>query len=67
MGDGKEGGIISAIISNFTTPGILFNKPAIECSVDEIKQEVWAQLKAHLNDKLGKYFSKKRYKKPILT
>jgi len=49
MGDGKEGGILSAIISNFTTPGILYNKPALECSVEEIQAEVWAQLKAHLN------------------
>jgi len=49
MGDGKEGGIISAIVSNFTAPGILFNKPAVQCSLEEIKQEVWAQLKAHLN------------------
>lgn len=49
MGDGKEGGIISAIVSNFTAPGILFNKPAIECTPEEVQQEVWAQLKAHLN------------------
>jgi len=49
MGDGKENGIISAIISNFTTPGILYNKSAIECTLQEIQMEVWAQMKTHLN------------------
>jgi 15-cis-phytoene desaturase len=48
-GDGKIGGILSVDISDWDAPGILFGKPASGCSADEIKAEVWAQLKVHLN------------------
>ena len=36
-------------ISDWEAPGIVFGKPAQECSPDQIKEEVWAQLKQHLN------------------
>jgi uncharacterized protein with NAD-binding domain and iron-sulfur cluster len=49
IGDGKAEGILSAIISNFTRPGIIYNKTAIDCSPNEVRDEVWGQLKAHLN------------------
>ncbi len=49
LGNGKENGILSAIMSNFTAPGILFNKTVTDCSPAEIQAEVWAQMKAHLN------------------
>jgi 15-cis-phytoene desaturase len=48
-GDGKVGGILSVAISDWETPGILYGKPATECSAEEIEQEVWAQIKQHVN------------------
>jgi len=48
-GDGGVGGILSVDISDWDSPGILFGKPARACAADEIKEEVWAQLKVHLN------------------
>jgi uncharacterized protein with NAD-binding domain and iron-sulfur cluster len=49
FGDGRTGGILSVDISDWEAPGVLFGKPARECSADEIKEETWAQLKQHLN------------------
>ena len=48
-GDGQVGGILSADISDWETPGILYGKPAMQCTAEEIKDEAWAQIKAHLN------------------
>jgi hypothetical protein len=49
-GNGRVGGILSVDISNWTAPGNFNGKPAMEAaSRDEIKDEVWAQLKAALN------------------
>jgi uncharacterized protein with NAD-binding domain and iron-sulfur cluster len=49
FGDGKIGGILSVDISDWYTKGLLFNKQAMDCSKEEIFQETWSQLKAHLN------------------
>ncbi|QDG53706.1 FAD-dependent oxidoreductase [Persicimonas caeni] len=49
-GDGTIDGIFSVCISDWNTPGILHRKPARECTPEEIKEEVWAQLAAHVND-----------------
>ena len=49
FGDGRVGGILSVDISDWETPGVLYGKPARECSAEEIKEEAWAQLKQHLN------------------
>lgn len=49
-GNGMVRGILSVDVSDWNTPGILFGKPAKSCSASEIRAEVWAQLKAHLND-----------------
>ena len=49
-GDGAVAGILSVDISEWEAPGILHRKPAMACSAAEIKEEVWAQLKQHLND-----------------
>lgn len=49
FGDGKVGGILSVDISDWGTPGILYSKTAMECSTEEIEQEVWAQIKQHVN------------------
>jgi uncharacterized protein with NAD-binding domain and iron-sulfur cluster len=49
-GDGRVGGILSVDISNWTAPGNFNRKPAMAAtSREEIKHEVWAQLKAALN------------------
>jgi hypothetical protein len=47
-GDGSVRGIISVDISEWEEPG-LFGKPANRCTPDEIKAEVWEQLKRSLN------------------
>jgi 15-cis-phytoene desaturase len=50
FGNGRVGGILSVDISNWTTPGMFNGKPATAAtSREEIKDEVWAQLKAALN------------------
>jgi 15-cis-phytoene desaturase len=49
-GDGMVRGILSVDISDWDSPGDVFGKPARECSADQIKQEVWTQLKQHLNN-----------------
>ncbi len=49
-GDGQVQDIISVAIADWITPGILFGKTARECTREEVAQEVWAQIKAHLND-----------------
>jgi uncharacterized protein with NAD-binding domain and iron-sulfur cluster len=48
-GDGRLGGILSVDISDWNSPGVLHGKPAMQCTAEEIKDEVWAQIKAHLN------------------
>jgi len=47
-GDGKVRGIISVDISNWQTEG-LNGKTADECTRDEIRQEVWDQIKLSVN------------------
>jgi uncharacterized protein with NAD-binding domain and iron-sulfur cluster len=49
-GDGRARESLSTIISDWTRPGRLFGKPAWSLSREQVVQEVWAQLKAHLND-----------------
>jgi uncharacterized protein with NAD-binding domain and iron-sulfur cluster len=48
-GDGRVGGILSVDISDWNRRGILFGKPAKQCTADEIRREVWEQLKRALN------------------
>jgi 15-cis-phytoene desaturase len=49
-GSGQVGGILSVDVSNWTTPGNFNGKTAMACATrEEIKDEVWAQLKAALN------------------
>ena len=49
-GDGTALDCLSTIISDWNTAGSVNNKPAKDCTPDEIAREVWAQIKAHLND-----------------
>jgi uncharacterized protein with NAD-binding domain and iron-sulfur cluster len=48
-GDGRLRDILSVDISDFFTPGILYRKPAVDCTREEVAREVWAQLKQALN------------------
>lgn len=42
-------GVLSVIVSDWDTPGLLYDRPARDCTREEIIDEAWAQLKAHLN------------------
>jgi uncharacterized protein with NAD-binding domain and iron-sulfur cluster len=46
-GDGSAVDCLSIDISNWDVPGILFGKPAKECTREEVAREVWAQIKTH--------------------
>ncbi len=48
FGNGHTREVLSVIVSNWDVPGTFINKPARECSRDEIRAEVWAQLRAHV-------------------
>ncbi len=48
-GNGQVHGILSVDVSEWEQPGMLYGKPAMQCSKQEIIAEVWAQLKAHLD------------------
>jgi uncharacterized protein with NAD-binding domain and iron-sulfur cluster len=49
-GDGKAVDCLSVDISDWDTPGILYGKPAKRCTRPQVMREVWAQIKAHLED-----------------
>jgi uncharacterized protein with NAD-binding domain and iron-sulfur cluster len=49
-GDGTAVDCLSVDVSDWTTPGILYGKPASECTRQQVKDEVWAQLKDSLED-----------------
>ncbi|MEK6326845.1 MAG: FAD-dependent oxidoreductase [Actinomycetota bacterium] len=50
MGDGRVAGILSVDISDWEAKGIVHGKQAMFCSKEEVRDEVWAQLKGSLND-----------------
>jgi hypothetical protein len=49
LGNGAVRGILSVDISEWQAPGVVYGKPAEECIAAEIQEEVWTQLKEHLN------------------
>ncbi|WP_053725633.1 hydroxysqualene dehydroxylase [Streptomyces sp. WM6378] len=49
-GDGTVADCLSVDISEWDKPGILYGKTAKQCTREEVACEVWAQLKAALND-----------------
>ncbi|TVL93765.1 FAD-dependent oxidoreductase [Streptomyces sp. SAJ15] len=49
-GDGTAADCFSTIVSEWDQPGILYGKTAKQCTKEEIVKEVWAQIKAALND-----------------
>ena len=46
---GEIEGVLSVIVSDWTTPGILHERPARECTPTEIAEEVWTQVCTHLD------------------
>jgi uncharacterized protein with NAD-binding domain and iron-sulfur cluster len=48
-GAGNVVDVYSVDISDFFTPGILYGKPASECTPAQIAHEVWAQMKQELS------------------
>jgi uncharacterized protein with NAD-binding domain and iron-sulfur cluster len=47
--DGTIKGILSVDISDWTTPGNFNGKAAQDCTLEEVKEEVWLQLKQEIN------------------
>ncbi len=47
--DGTVRGILSVDISDWETPGNFNGKAARDCTLEEVKAEVWAQLKQEIN------------------
>jgi uncharacterized protein with NAD-binding domain and iron-sulfur cluster len=50
LGDGEVKGILSVDVSDWEQPGRRYGKVAMKCTAEEIRTEVWEQLKDHLND-----------------
>jgi 15-cis-phytoene desaturase len=48
-GDGRVGGILSAVISDWQAPGVVYGKPAMQLSAEQIRNETWAQMKSALD------------------
>lgn len=48
-GDGNIKGILSVDVSDWDSPGIVYNKPAKQCTKEEIVKEIWEQLQRSLN------------------
>jgi uncharacterized protein with NAD-binding domain and iron-sulfur cluster len=49
-GDGSVRDCISVVVSKWTAPGVLYGKPATQCTPDEVANEVWEQIKRHVNN-----------------
>ena len=52
LGDGTVGGILSIDISEWQRPGKRTGKVAALCTREEIREEVWQQLRDHLDSRL---------------
>ncbi|WP_280829994.1 FAD-dependent oxidoreductase [Mycobacterium sp. OTB74] len=48
FGDGRAEGLLSICLSDWSKPGTFVKKPARACTVDEIRHEIWEQVKAHV-------------------
>ncbi len=47
--DGTVKGVLSVDISDWSAPGNFNGKAAQDCTIDEVKEEVWQQLKQEIN------------------
>jgi uncharacterized protein with NAD-binding domain and iron-sulfur cluster len=50
MGNGRVDGILSVDVSDWEREGVVYRKQAMYCSKEQVRDEVWAQLKQGLND-----------------
>lgn len=50
LGNGRADGVLSVDISDWNEPGRLTGKAAMDCTKDEIREEVWAQIIAAIDD-----------------
>lgn len=50
-GDGRAKESFSAIISDWKAPGMIYKKPLWSLPREQVIEEVWEQMKAHLNDR----------------
>jgi uncharacterized protein with NAD-binding domain and iron-sulfur cluster len=50
MGDGRVEGILSIDVSDWEREGTMHRKQAMYCSKEQLREEVWSQLEAGLND-----------------
>ena len=57
-GDGRVHDSLSVVIANWHAPGVIYGKPASECTPRQVVHEVWEQLKRSVN---------KPGKTPVLT
>ena len=48
FGNGRAEGLLSVCISDWDKPGDYVQKPARKCTLDEIRREVWEQIKVHV-------------------
>lgn len=48
-GDGRARDTLSAIVSDWNTPGVLYGNAARDCTDEEIAREAWEQIKRHVN------------------
>ena len=49
-GDGRVEGVLSVDVSDWSTPSRRLGKVAMQCTHDEVLEEVWAQLTDHVED-----------------
>jgi uncharacterized protein with NAD-binding domain and iron-sulfur cluster len=49
-GNGTAKDVLSVDVSNWDDPGILYGKPARQCTKEQILNEVWAQMKVSLDE-----------------
>lgn len=49
-GDGHAKDCLSVAVAEFDEPGVLYGKPARDCTADEFAREAWTQIKAPLED-----------------
>jgi len=49
-GDGQVRDCLSAIVSDWGKPGVLYGKTARECTPEQVIAEVWEQFKRHVNN-----------------
>ncbi len=48
-GEGNCKGILSIVISDWKAPGVIYDRAAEDCTAEEIREEVWEQLRHHLD------------------